>query len=128
MQNVKIQRQQMPAACYRRFALLLILSLWCSPAFAQKAPDMGYIYPAGGGSSPDSLTNVNGVLYFRATDGVNGYELWKSDGSAAGTALVKDITPGSASSYRWAISSVRPSRASARTRVDVTGRTRRGAH
>src|SRR5439155_11790599 len=28
-----------------------------------------------------------------ADGGTNGYELWKSDGSAAGTVLVKDINP-----------------------------------
>jgi ELWxxDGT repeat protein len=37
------------------------------------------------------LTDVNGTLYFAANDGVNGTELWKSDGTAAGTILVKDI-------------------------------------
>ncbi|MCA2759485.1 ELWxxDGT repeat protein, partial [Microcystis sp. M145S2] len=34
-----------------------------------------------------------------ANDGVSGYELWKSDGTAAGTVLVKDIRPGSTGSY-----------------------------
>jgi ELWxxDGT repeat protein len=29
----------------------------------------------------------------------NGYELWKSDGTAAGTVLVKDIYPGGDSSW-----------------------------
>ncbi|NCR02294.1 MAG: hyalin, partial [Microcystis aeruginosa L211-11] len=32
-------------------------------------------------------------------DGVNGTELWKSDGTAAGTVLVGDIRPGASSSY-----------------------------
>ena len=45
--------------------------------------------------SPTSLTNVNGTLFFTANDGTNGTELWKSDGTAAGTVLVKDINPGS---------------------------------
>ena len=40
-----------------------------------------------------SLTNVNGVLYFRANDGVHGSELWRSDGTAAGTVMVADIGP-----------------------------------
>ena len=40
------------------------------------------------------LTNVNGTLFFRATTPANGYELWKSDGTAGGTALVKDINVG----------------------------------
>ena len=44
---------------------------------------------------PRLLTNVNGTLFFTAFDGVNGSELWKSDGTEAGTVLVKDIAPGS---------------------------------
>ncbi|MBH8578183.1 DUF4347 domain-containing protein [Nostocaceae cyanobacterium CENA369] len=50
-------------------------------------------------SSPQSLTNANGILYFIADDGTHGYELWKSDGTTAGTVLVKDINPGSSSSF-----------------------------
>ena len=42
---------------------------------------------------PTELTNVNGTLFFSASDGVLGFELWKSDGTAAGTAMVKDISP-----------------------------------
>jgi ELWxxDGT repeat protein len=42
-------------------------------------------------SNPSNLTNVNGTLYFTATDAVHGTELWKSDGTEAGTVLVKDI-------------------------------------
>jgi ELWxxDGT repeat protein len=49
-------------------------------------------------SNPSGLTNVNGTLYFQANDGTHGPELWKSDGTAAGTVLVKDINPGSAAS------------------------------
>jgi ELWxxDGT repeat protein len=49
-----------------------------------------------GGNPPDSsgLLNVNGTLFFAANDGVHGVELWKSDGTAAGTVLVKDIDSG----------------------------------
>ncbi|MDH3693531.1 MAG: hypothetical protein OER96_03040, partial [Gammaproteobacteria bacterium] len=32
----------------------------------------------GGGSSPSRLTNLNGVLYFRATDGVTEFELYRA--------------------------------------------------
>ncbi|XXF75309.1 HYR domain-containing protein [Myxococcaceae bacterium GXIMD 01537] len=42
-------------------------------------------------------TRAGGLLYFGAIDGA-GHELWKSDGTAAGTVRVKDIWPGSASS------------------------------
>ena len=40
---------------------------------------------------------VNGILYFSADDGVHGHELWRSDGTARGTRMVKDINPGPAS-------------------------------
>ena len=41
---------------------------------------------------------IGGTAYFSAVDSVNGQELWKTDGTAAGTVLVKDINPGSLSS------------------------------
>ncbi|MBL9161163.1 MAG: hypothetical protein JNL18_00315 [Planctomycetaceae bacterium] len=50
------------------------------------------------GSNPSSLTDVNGVVYFSARGNTGGYELWKSDGTEAGTTMVKDIRAGSASS------------------------------
>jgi ELWxxDGT repeat protein len=49
-------------------------------------------------SNPVNLTNVNGVVFFVANDGVSGNELWKTDGTSAGTVLVKDIRAGGAGS------------------------------
>src|SRR5205814_318996 len=51
-------------------------------------------YPGSGGREPDQLTAVNGTLFFVADDPTNAFELWKSDGTAAGTVLVKDINHG----------------------------------
>ena len=45
-----------------------------------------------------NLTNVNGTLFFTAKDVTHGTELWRSDGTVAGTSLVKDIRSGSDSS------------------------------
>jgi ELWxxDGT repeat protein len=46
------------------------------------------------GSLPSDLTGAGGTLFFEANDGIHGRELWESDGTAAGTVLVKDINPG----------------------------------
>jgi len=43
-------------------------------------------------------TLFNDMLYFTADDGINGYELWKSDGTTAGTEMVFDIFAGSGGS------------------------------
>ena len=50
-----------------------------------------------GGSYPNALLNIDGTLYFRADDGSNGIELWKTDGTADGTVLVADINPAGSS-------------------------------
>ncbi|MEQ1749755.1 MAG: ELWxxDGT repeat protein, partial [Prosthecobacter sp.] len=49
-------------------------------------------------SRPSYLTVVGTTLFFVADDGINGRELWKSDGTALGTVLVKNIAAGSTSS------------------------------
>ena len=53
-----------------------------------------------GPTNPLNLQVCDGVLYFSATDGVLGQELWRSDGTPDGTYLLKDIRPtGSNDSY-----------------------------
>ena len=57
------------------------------------------INPAGMGlGDSQNIVELNGVVLFTASDGSHGYELWKTDGTEAGTSMVKDINPGSDSS------------------------------
>lgn len=62
----------------------------------------GYSYPVNSTMNGDdykaSFAVLNNVAYFNATDGIHGSELWRSDGMAAGTYMVKDIDPGGAAS------------------------------
>ena len=44
------------------------------------------------GIDPYYTATYNGDLYFLANDGEHGYEVWKSDGTEAGTSLLKDIS------------------------------------
>lgn len=45
-------------------------------------------------SNPSDFFQVGSNIYFTANNGINGEELWKTTGSAFGTVMVKDITPG----------------------------------
>jgi ELWxxDGT repeat protein len=51
-------------------------------------------------SFPAEFTTMNGFVLFTAYDGLanHGEELWRTDGTVAGTKLVRDIAPGSADS------------------------------
>lgn len=55
------------------------------------------IYPGNLFGSDPVFTNqtaiLNGKIFFYANDGVNGTELWQTDGTPGGTAMVKNIGP-----------------------------------
>jgi ELWxxDGT repeat protein len=61
-------------------------------------------YIPNGGSTPvdltaqDNMAVVGNTLYFDFDDGVHGDELWMTDGSVAGTKMVKDINTGNSGS------------------------------
>jgi ELWxxDGT repeat protein len=50
-------------------------------------------------SNPQSFLDVNGVTYFVAETPEYGIELWRTDGTQAGTMMVKDIYPDGESSH-----------------------------
>jgi ELWxxDGT repeat protein len=53
-------------------------------------------------SSPGSLTPVGDLLFFTASTRESGRELWKTDGTAAGTVQVAEINPGASNNYPFA--------------------------
>jgi ELWxxDGT repeat protein len=55
--------------------------------------------PVEDSSSPGSLTPVGDLLFFTAYTYDSGRELWKTDGTAAGTVMVADIATGNSSYY-----------------------------
>lgn len=72
--------------------------LWRSDGTASGTLLVKDIHPGPAGSQPGGLTSTkslgSGIVFFGARDGAHGYELWKSDGTASGTAMVLDINPG----------------------------------
>ena len=64
------------------------------------------INPGSNSAAPRYLTSIDGTLFFSANDGTHGSELWKSDGTAAGTELVADIHLGRYASYPKSLTNV----------------------
>jgi len=50
-------------------------------------------------STPLESASAGGLFFFLANDGAHGLELWRSDGTDAGTFLLKDVCPGTCTPY-----------------------------
>jgi len=84
-----------------RFLPLLIINLLVlSPAWSQPAKMVKDANPGGGWGAiwNTRMVRFGNAIYFMGDDGVHGSELWKSNGTAIGTVMVKDINPGKESS------------------------------
>lgn len=86
-----------------KFVFAILMSLFIANKISAQIPSMVKdIYPGSNFSNPNTIiTGIpfnNGYL-FTASDGTNGSELWFSDGSTAGTNMVKDIYPGNSTSF-----------------------------
>jgi ELWxxDGT repeat protein len=64
----------------------LVADLWPGAAGTGREPS--------GSSHPRDFHAANGLVFFTADDGNAGREVWRTDGTAAGTFLLKDIAPG----------------------------------
>src|SRR5678815_3024564 len=75
--------------------------LWKSDGTAAgtvRVSDNVNLYIATYGGGDPNMEVLNGEVYFRGYDPVAGVEVWKCDGTDAGTVRVKDINPGVADS------------------------------
>ena len=71
----------------RGFVVLAVFLASCSVRMNETEPGAGSSHPFG-------CAVFDNAVYFSAFDGTSGFELWKSDGTEAGTVRVKDINPG----------------------------------
>jgi ELWxxDGT repeat protein len=57
------------------------------------------VNPGAASSNPSPLVVIGSTAYFAANDGTHGNELWKTDGTAAGTVMLTDISPNDGGVY-----------------------------
>ncbi len=86
---------------------LLGNSLVCRMGSVSTGSEVGAVSLSGGGavikdirsgvlgSEPNSFSLFRNELYFVANDGANGFELWKTNGTAGGTTIVRNAATGS---------------------------------
>ena len=93
------------------FLVSVVYLLGAAAAWGQAGParlvkDLNTTPTSLSGSSPDSFVAFRGLAFFNAFTLESGREVWKSDGTAAGTTLLKDIRPGNLSAGAGAFSVV----------------------
>jgi ELWxxDGT repeat protein len=83
----------------KAYVTLCLLTLAMQSITAQSFTGID-IWPGTGGSGPAGMTAFNGKVYFAAASDTTatGRELWVTDGTEAGTMILKDIWPGAGSS------------------------------
>ena len=76
----------------------LLFTIFMAPFLFQSQVSLVKDINPTGDSNPSDFTELNGVLYFKASDmnSVN-LELWRTDGTNAGTYLVKDLNTSASS-------------------------------
>lgn len=89
------------------YVMLLVIGSVDAQSRITQVKDINTTGP-NGSSEPFWICAGDSVVFFAANDGLSGAELWRSDGTAAGTRLVKDIVPGAHSSAPYKITAAGP--------------------
>jgi ELWxxDGT repeat protein len=79
-----------------------LLSLFSTNTYSQNNPVLVKDFTPGPANSDiTELITINDIVYLIAPDGANGFQLWKTDGTEAGTQVVKVINPGVTGMYTY---------------------------
>src|SRR5262245_3996633 len=78
--HARRRRQPLGPAAYDRTNSF---GLWKSDGTVAGTTLVKDIFPGNSSCYPASFSNLNGTLFFSATDGATVWERWKSDGTAA---------------------------------------------
>ena len=81
-------------------------ALSATPVSAATGPYLVRDIDTNGSSNPQQLTALGSTLFFTATGGSKGRELFRSDGTPGGTVRIKDIRPGTAGSHPMELTAV----------------------
>lgn len=92
----------------RRYVGLFALSLLAAASSSSRADgparlikDINQVPAWDRGSNPGAFARLGSLVLFRAQTNGTGFELWRTDGTADGTRLVKDLRPGPYSGLDW---------------------------
>ena len=80
---------------------LSCLCCFCFNLFSQELVTQIYSGEDVLGSRPHGYIEYNDILIFRGDTELEGSELWRTDGTTAGTFMIKDLRPGTNSSSPW---------------------------
>ncbi len=78
----------------RLFVLLVLLAAVPAAALTPHLVKDINLIPASSGSKPEGYVTVGGIAFFSAIDSLSGRELYRTDGTPAGTFQVVDACPG----------------------------------